>query len=89
MELGTYVGSGLEGLLAYIFSSLVLFASVYIIRPKLVDETNEKRRIGPHLFLSSLAVSLIPLFFNTFLLYDFLISIMISIVLIPLLVIFL
>lgn len=61
------------------FSSLVLFASIYIIRPKVVNETNEKRRIGIHLFLSSLAVSLIPLFFNTFLLYDCLISIMISI----------
>lgn len=77
--IGTYVGSGLEGLLSYIFSSLVLFASIYIIRPKVVNETNEKRRIGPHLFLSTLAISLIPLFFNTFLLYDFLISIMISI----------
>lgn len=77
--IGTYIGSGTDGLLAYIFSSLVLFASIYIIRPRIVSETNEKRRIGLHLFFSSLLVSIVPMFFNTFLLYDFFISVMISI----------
>lgn len=77
--IGTFISSGTDGLCAYLFSSLVLFASIYIIRPKIKEETNEKRRIGLHLFLSSLAVSIIPLFFSTFLLYDLLISIMISV----------
>ena len=54
---GTFISSGTDGVLAYIFSSLVLFASIYIVRPKVKQDVNEKRRIGLHLFLSSLAVS--------------------------------
>lgn len=77
--IGTFISSGTDGVVTYLFASLVLLASVYIVRPKIKEDRNEKRRIGLHLFFSSLIVSIIPMFFGTFLLYDLLISIMISI----------
>lgn len=77
--IGTFVSSGIEGLTTYLVSSILLLTSVYIVTPKVQEERNEKRRIGFHLFFTSLLVSIIPMFINTFLLYDLLISIMISI----------
>lgn len=77
--IGTFVGSGLEGLLTFLFSSLVLFITTAIRKPIIKQEQNEKRRIGLHLFVSCMIVNIVPMAITTFYLYDFLIGILISI----------
>ena len=76
--LGTFISFGMEGLLSYIFSSIVLFIITSIRKPIIREERNEKRRIGVHLFLSCIIVNIVPMVFTTFYLYDFLMGILTS-----------
>lgn len=75
---GTFIGFGLDGLLTYIFSSIVLLILTSIRKPIIREEKNEKRRIGIHLFLSCIIVNIVPMVFTTFYLYDFLMGILTS-----------
>ena len=77
--IGTFISYGTEGLLTFIFSSLVLFIATAIRKPIIRQNQNEKRRIGIHLFISTLIVNIIPMAFNTFYLYEFLISLLVSV----------
>ena len=76
--IGTFCSFGLEGLLTYIFSSIVLFILTSIRKPIIREDRNEKRRIGIHLFLSCIIVNIVPMIFTTFYLYDFLMGILTS-----------
>lgn len=53
--------------------------AILIKKPKIQDEVNEQKRLGMHLFVSTLLVQVIPMFFRTFILYELLTSIMLSI----------
>lgn len=77
--IGTFIGFGIEGLLTYIFSSVVLFITTSIRKPIIREEQNEKRRIGIHLFVSCMIVNIVPMAFTTFYLYDFLMGLLVSI----------
>ncbi len=77
--IGTFISSGTEGVLAYLFTSLVLFITTAIRKPIIKQEQNEKRRIGIHLFISVLIVNSIPMVFTTFYLYEFLIGLLVSV----------
>ena len=77
--IGTFLKFGTNNLLTYIMTSLVFFVSVLLIRPRLQEDVNEKRKIGGHLFFSVFLVQVVPLFFRTFYVYDLLTSIMLGI----------
>ena len=76
---GTFIGFGLEGLLNYIFSCIVLFILTSIKKPIIREDKSEKRRIGIHLFVSCIIVNIVPMAFSTFYLYDFLIALLVCI----------
>lgn len=76
---GTVINFGTDGLLTFIFSCLVLFITTAIRKPIIRQNQNEKRRIGIHLFISTFIVNIIPMAFNTFYLYEFLIGLLVSI----------
>ncbi len=76
--IGTFVSFGFTNLLIYFITSLVLFISILIVRPKLQENVNEKRKIGGHLFFAVLIVQVIPMFFRTFYVFDLLTSIMLA-----------
>lgn len=78
--IGTFISFGPNVLLTYVLTSLVFFASSLFIRHNVIEDTNEEKRLGVHLFASVLMVQIVPMFFRTFLLYDLLISIMIAVV---------
>ena len=78
--IGTYVGFGANGLLNYIITSAVFFASLFILKTRIYEEGNEKRKVGRNLIISTLIVQIVPLAFGTFYLYDLLIGIMQAIV---------
>ena len=77
--IGTFISFGLDGLLTYIFSCIVLFIVSSVRKPILRENQNEKRRLGLHLFVSCLIVNVIPMVFTTFYMYEFLMAILISV----------
>lgn len=78
--IGTTIKFGVNGLLIYIVTSLIVLLSVIITKPrKNFDDTNEKIQIGGRLIFSVFAVQLVYILFTGFYFYDFLSSIMISI----------
>ncbi len=78
--IGTFIGFGTNGLLNYIITSVVFLASLYILKTRVQDDCNEKRKVGKNLIIASLIVQIAPIAFGTFYVYDLLIGIMQSIV---------
>ena len=78
--IGTFIKFGPNVLLTYALTSLVFFASSLFVRHNVIEDTNEEKRLGVHLFASVLIVQVVPMFFRSFLLYDLLLAIMIAVV---------
>lgn len=76
--LGTFLKFGMNHLLTYFMTSLVFFVFVLIVRPKLQEKVNEGKKIGGHLFFAIFLVQIIPEVFQSIMVYDVLVSIMIA-----------
>ena len=76
--IGTFIKFGTNNALTYVVTSLLFFVLVLIIRPKIQEDVNEKRKIGAHLFWAVFLVQAVPLLFRTFYVYDLLTSIMLG-----------
>ena len=78
--IGTGISFGINGLLIYIVSSLLVLLSVIITKPKRnAVDANERVKIGGRLALSIFLVQFIYILFTGFYFYDLLTAIMISI----------
>lgn len=78
--IGTFLKFGVNNFLTYFITSLVFFTFVLMIRPKLQDGgVNERKKIGVHLFFSVFLVQIVPVLFQSFMVYDVLISIMLAV----------
>lgn len=78
--IGTFIGFCTDGLINYIITSIVFFISLFVLKTRIQDEANEKRKIGRNIIISSLIVQIAPIALGTFYLYDLLLAIMQSIV---------
>ena len=77
---GTGLKFGINGLLIYIVSSLLVLLFVMLTKPKRnIEGANEKIKIGKQLVVAVFLVQLIYILFTGFYFYDFLTAIMISI----------
>lgn len=76
--ISTFIKFGPNSLLIYISTLLVFFILVLIKSPKTYNEVNEQKRVGGHIFLATLIVQIVPMFFRSFILYELLTSIMLS-----------
>lgn len=78
---GNIICSGLSGAVSYIITLLIFFASFFIKEPRYNDSSrNEKVMLAKRIFLSSLIVNVIKVFINQFLIYDLLVAISMSII---------
>ena len=77
--IGTFIGFGFNSLVTYFITSLVFFALILIVRPKLQENVNEKKKIGGHLFFAVLMVQVVPMFFRDFYVFELLSGIMLGI----------
>lgn len=78
--LGTFIGLGSGQALTYLLTSIVFIVMTLILKPKEQDEyENEKLKLGKYVFLSSFLVQASSIFFEGFLIYDLLASIMVGI----------
>ena len=78
--IGTLIGFGKSGLISYIITSVVFFASLFVLKTRMQDDSNEQRKVGKNVIISSLIVQIVPLIFGTFYIYDLLIGIMQAVV---------
>lgn len=77
--IGTFIKFGGDTGLIYLLTSILFLVTLLIKRPNKNEYAAEKNKIGGHLFLSVLAVSLIKMAFNGFLVYDLLVAIVLSV----------
>ena len=81
--LGNAIFSGVNGSISFIVTLLIFFASFFIKEPKYNDSSrNEKVMLSKRIFFSSLIVSVVKIFIKQFLLYDLLLAISMSIVIV-------
>lgn len=72
---------GVNTFLTYILTSLIFVVQILIIKPKVTEENrNEKKKLGFSLFISTTLVQASKMFFDIFLVYDLLVSIMTGII---------
>jgi len=76
--IGSLIGVGKSGFLVYILISLVFIGLTLIFRTK-TDEISDRKKFGVQLAISCLLVQTGKMFFETFLVYDFLQGIMYTI----------
>ena len=78
---GTAIGFGVNGLLTFLISSLLLIAMILIFRPALQEtHKNEKQKLGRYVAISAFVVEASKMFFTMFLVYDLIASIMLGII---------
>ncbi len=76
--IGTFLKFGFNNTLTYIITSFTFFMTVLFIRPRIQEGVNEQRKIGMHLFFAVFIVQVVPMFFGTFYVFDFLTGIMLG-----------
>lgn len=79
--IGNLIKFGVGGALGYIITTLILVASVFIIKPRYNEqERNEKIKIGKNIFLASILIGILQISMETFTLYDVLSTITLAII---------
>ena len=74
--IGTAIKFGSAGLLTYILTSLLFIAMILIFKPWYEEEyKNERRKLGKYVFLSTIIIQFIQMFFSEILIYNILLSI--------------
>ncbi len=78
--LGTAIRFGTTGVLNYLLVSLLFIAMILIFKPWYEQEyKNERRKLGRYVFLSTLIIQIVEMFFDQFLIYTLLSAIATSI----------
>lgn len=73
---GTGISFGIEGLLTYMLTILVMIATFFIIKPKYnEEERNEKLKVSKHVFIAGALVQVAKIMMTGFTIYDLLVSI--------------
>ena len=79
--IGNLIKFGVGGALGYIITTLILVASLFIIKPRYNEqERNEKIKIGKNVFLASILIGILQISIETFTLYDVLSTITLAII---------
>ena len=78
---GTFIGFGINGVLTFLITSLILIAMMLIFRPRIKEnDRNEIQKLGIYLAIATFAVQASKMFFSIFLIYDLIVSIMLAII---------
>ena len=74
------MGLGKEITLNYFLTSLVFFATLFIVKTKKQTDANEKMKLGKNIVISILCVNIIPMIFTTLSISNVIFSIILSII---------
>ena len=79
--IGTGIKYGISGVLNYLLTVLVMVATLFVLKPKYNEEKrNESIKVGKNLFVASLLIQIAKIIISTFTIYDILVSITFSII---------
>ena len=79
--LGTAIGTGINGVLSFLISSLLFVVMILIFRPRIQEpDKNEKQKLGIYVGIAAFLVQASKMFFSIFLVYDLIVSIVFGIV---------
>lgn len=78
--LGSYVGLGADITGNYFFTSVVFFATLFIIKAKKQDDVNEKVMLGKNICISILLVRIVPMLFTSIKVSNLILAIMLTVV---------
>lgn len=79
--IGNFIKFGVDGLLGYFITSLVLIASLFMFKPRYnQEERNEKIKLGKNIFISILAIQIVKFMISGFTIYDTLATITIAMI---------
>ena len=78
--LGSFIGLGKDITISYFLTSLVFFASLFIVKTKKQHEVNERMKLGKNIVLSIFAVKVLPMFFTSLNVSNLVMAIMLSII---------
>lgn len=78
--LGSYVGLGADITGNYFLTSIVFFATLFIIKAKKQDDVNEKVMLGKNICISILLVRIVPMLFTSIKISSLILAIMLTIV---------
>lgn len=79
--LGNFIKFGVDGLLGYFITSLVLTISLFIFKPRYnQEERNEKIKLGKNIFISILLIQIVKFMISGFTIYDTLATITIAMI---------
>lgn len=79
--IGNAIKFGISGALTYILTALVLIVTMFLIKPKYIDdEQNEKVKLSKNIFIASMIIQLAKIGISGFTLYDVLSVICFSII---------
>ena len=78
---GTAIGTGINGVLSFLISSLLFVVMILIFRPRMQEpDKNEKQKLGIFVAISAFLVQVSKMFFTMFLVYDLIESVVFGIV---------
>lgn len=77
---GVFLKTGTDGFLNYLLTIFLFFVSTLLIRPNWDEDAKEKKKLARHIFVCTLIVQLGQMAFHSFLLYDLLVSIAMSVI---------
>lgn len=78
--LGSFIGLGKDITGAYFLTSLVFFATLFIIKAKKQNESNEKIKFGKNIVISILVARIVPMLFTSISLSNLILSVMLCII---------
>lgn len=79
VTISTLIRFGPQNGLNVIFAILLILGSIVIKAPKYEEKKNERRKLTIRLFMSTLIINIISIFFKEFVIYDILLALMYSI----------
>ena len=77
---GSYIGLGKDITVDYLLTSIVFFATLFVIRAKKQNDVNEKAKLGKNIIISIMAVRVIPMLFSSVKISSLLLAIMLSVI---------
>ena len=78
--LGSFVGLGKDITANYFLTSLVFFATLFIVKTKKQVDYNEKLKLGKNIIISIFVVNIVPMLFTTLKLSNVIFTVLISII---------
>ena len=78
--LGSFVGLGKDITANYFLTSLVFFATLFIVRTKKQVDYNEKLKLGKNIIISIFVVNIVPMLFTTLKLSNVIFTVLLSII---------